>query len=216
MEHADELLIPEELPGQLTFVPETPGHQKARYSAEMNGEANLNDPSRIAILICDVLAHFDGTLPTDWLYDIMVGAEHVSYFLYEDALGYLISIHSVLEQDGQYTLTANGKVTAKRLRQYVPKLFRDQVMLTALRYVARQKALRDLQITYEDCDGGCMVCLRCSDQGREMFFLRIRAANRSDAEMLGERILRNPAGFFGKVLDLAFRNEEEQFDLTDN
>ena len=111
---------------------------------------------------------------------------------------------------------ANGKVTAKRLRQYVPKLFRDQVMLTALRYVARQKALRDLQITYEDCDGGCMVCLRCSDQGREMFFLRIRAANRSDAEMLGERILRNPAGFFGKVLDLAFRNEEEQFDLTDN
>ena len=98
----------------------------------------------------------------------------------------------------------------------VPKLFRDRVMLTALRYVARQKALRDLKIGYEPDGDGCRLCLTCSDQGREMFFLRIAAPDRAAAEMLGERILRNPAGFFGKVLDLAFRNEEEQFDLTDN
>ena len=136
-------------------------------------------------------------------------------------VGWLIDSGSaVTETDASGTvqcfLTERGRQTVKRLRQYVPKLFRDQVMLTALRYVTRQKALRDLKIGYESEADGCRLCLTCSDQGREMFFLRIAAPDRAAAEMLGERILRNPAGFFGKVLDLAFRNEEEQFDLTDN
>ena len=223
-----ELLIqnqtdePVEIPGQLTFVPETaPSVKRSKFDAEIHSEAALSDPSRIRILICDVLAKFDGRLPESWLYEIFVGAGHVSYFLYEDALGWLLDNGSaVTETDAagetQCFLTDRGRQTVRRLRQYVPKLFRDQVMLTALRYTDRQKALRDLRIAYEDEANGCRLCLTCSDNGREMFYLRIGTPDRASAELLGERILRNPTGFFGKVIDLAVRNEEEQFDLTDN
>lgn len=225
-----ELLFPNEaeqtveIPGQLSFVPDSAAASpaaKSKFDAEIHSEAALSDPPRIRILLCDVLAKFDGKLPEDWLYEITVGAGHISYFLYEDAFGWLLDNGSVVtEPDAEGVsvcyLTERGSLTVRRLRRYVPKLFRDQVMLTALRYVSRQKALRDLQIRYEPGETGCRLCLTCSDQGREMFFLRIAAPDRASAEMLGERILRNPAGFFGKVIDLAVRNEEEQFDLTDN
>lgn len=219
MEQTDQVLIPEELPGQLTFVPETPAEQRPhhdKFSAEFRGEAALTDAPQIRILLCDVLARFEGTLPAEWLYEIAVGAEHISYFLYEDALGKLVDLGAVREENGTLTLTKQGTALAKKFRHYVPKLFRDQVMLTALRYVSRQKALRDLQISYEPAGSEWVLCLRCMDGGREMFYLRIHAPDRAAAEVLGERILRNPAGFFGKVIDLAVNNEEEQFDLTDN
>ncbi len=54
------------------------------------------------------------------------------------------------------------------------------------------------------------------DHGQEMFFLRISAPSKESAEELGERVLRNPARFFGKILDLALTNEAEPFDLRNN
>ncbi len=220
METADSLLIPEELPGQLTFVPEAPAQNKPHHdkvSAVFHGEAVLTETPHIRILLCDVLARLDGSMPDDWLYEITVGAGHISYFLYEDALGSLLASGAVRQQDdGTLILTRQGALLAQRFRHYVPKLFRDQVMLSALRYASRQKALRDLQISYEPDGSEWVLCLRCMDGSREMFYLRVHAPDRAAAEVLGERILRNPAGFFGKVIDLAVNNEEEQFDLTDN
>ena len=143
---------------------------------------------------------------------------HVSYFLYADAIGFLQESGAVVEeQDGTkqpvYFLTERGRLTAQKLRQYVPKPFRDQVMLTALRFVSREKALRDLSIGYESDDDGCALCMTCKDGGHDMFSLRIHAPSEDSAQMLGERILRNPAGFFGKIIDIAMNNEEETYDL---
>ena len=141
-------------------------------------------------------------------------------FWYDDTLGGLIESGSAVYEDSEQgrlvRLTDAGTENVRRTRLLVPKLFRDRVHLTALRYVARQEALRDLKITYEPDEYGCKLCLCCMDHGTEMFFLRISAPSRENAEELSERILRNPARFFGKIIDLAMTNEEEPFDLTDN
>ena len=218
--------LPVELPGQLTFVPEPPRSAEnpakhSKYDAAVSSEVSLENPVHITILLCDILAHFDGRLPADWLYEICVGAGHLNYFLYCSAVDDLLAQGSAEERTDasgirSFALTKKGRSCAEKLRRYVPKYFRDQVMLTALRYVHRQKALRDMKITYEQHEKDWSVCLTCCDCGREMFFLRIHAPGQAEAEALGERILRNPAGFFGKVLDLALNNEEVQFDLTDN
>ena len=218
--------IPFELPGQMTFVPETPHteeepQKRSKYDAEVSSDVSLEDPSRIRILLCDILARFDGCLPAEWLYEITVGAGHLNYFLYCSAAGDLLMQGLAAEQtvsggERRIALTEKGKICAETLRRYVPKYFRDQVMLTALRYVHRQKALRDMTVRCEQTGKDWAVCLTCCDCGREMFFLRMHAPGQAEAEALGERILRNPAGFFGKVLNLALNNEEEQFDLTDN
>lgn len=221
-----EFSTPPEIPGQLAFFPEsqkaahTEAHPSKRSYPELTPLA-LNDPHLVSILICCVLLRFERRLPEAWLYDALVTSGHVSYFLYSDAVGFLLENSSVAEErdsefQSVYYLTSKGKLCVEKLRQYVPKPFRDQVMLTALRYVSRQRAIRDLALHYEKDDDGTALCLTCKDGGHEMFSLRIHAPSEQSAEMLGERILRNPAGFFGKIIDIAMNNEEEMYDLSDN
>lgn len=214
-----------DLPGQMAFFPEYESDDPAPYIQLQHPiappEVSLLAGWGHSILMSDLLRRFEGSLPEPWLYEIMVGHGFLNHFLYTDALGALLesgAVRSVREADGteRIILTETGSRDVQHLRLMVPKMFRDQVHLTALRYCARQKALRDLKISYEPDAAGCRLCLRCMDQQEEMFFLRISTPSRSSAEELGERILRNPARFFGKIIDLAMTNEEEPFDLTDN
>ena len=214
----------EKLAGQMSFFPEYESDDPAprislQRPIQVPETAGLEE-WKLSILMSDILLRFEGRLPETWLYEIMVGKGCMSHFVYQDTLGGLLENGAAecvrIDGEDEIVLTAAGIENAKRTRLLVPKLFRDQVHLTALRYVARQKALRDLHMTYEPDASGCKLCLRCMDHGEEMFFLRISAPSRENAEELGERILRNPARFFGKIIDLAMTNEEEPFDLTDN
>ena len=217
--------VPESLPGQMAFFPEMETADPAPHIMLQRPipppELSQLEAWKLSVLLSDVLLRFKGSLPERWLYDIIVGGGFLSYFLYADALGALVDHGSAVmlpDSDGVMSciLTENGTRSVKNLRLMVPKVFRDQVHLRALRYVTRQRALRDLHISYEDSAQDCKLCLRCLDHGKEMFFLRIAAPSHEIAEELGERVLRNPARFFGKILDLAMTNEEEPFDLTDN
>ncbi|MCQ2408623.1 MAG: DUF4364 family protein [Oscillospiraceae bacterium] len=215
---------PSELEGQFAFFPEYESERDATHEARhrpMSSPAEYTlEEWKLSILMSDILLRFNGSLPENWLYEILVGSGHMLPFWYDDTLGGLIengsAVYENTEQGKCVTLTPAGTENVRRTRLLVPKLFRDRVHLTALRYVARQEALRELRIDYEDCGQECCVCLQCSDHGREMFFLRISAPSRDSAEELGERILRNPSRFFGKIIDFALTNEEEPFDLTDN
>ncbi len=208
--------IPESLPGQMAFFPEMETADPAPHIMLQKPipppELSQLEPWKFSILLSDVLLRFKGSLPERWLYDIIVGGGFLSYFLYADALGSLVDHGAAVllpDSDGETccVLTENGTRNVKNLRLMVPKIFRDQVHLRALRYVTRQRALRDLHISYEDGGADCKLCLRCLDHGKEMFFLRISAPSHEIAEELGERVLRNPARFFGKILDLALTNE---------
>lgn len=211
------------LPGQITFFPD----MEPKPASHIQLQRPISPPKlsqledwEFCIIISDVLMRFDGRLPEPWLFDIMVGGNILNNFLYHHALGSLLeskAVERITEHDTEIiVLTESGRTNAKNLRLMVPKIFRDQVHLAALRSVTRQKALRDLKITYEPDDKDCKLCLCCLDHGEEMFFLRISTPSRDVAEELGERILRNPARFFGRIIDLAMTNEEEPFDLTDN
>lgn len=212
-----------DLPGQIPFFPD----MESKSTSHIQLQRPISPPPlsqledwEFCIIISDVLMRFDGRLPEPWLFEIMVGGNILNNFLYHDALGSLLESKAVerITESGtdMIVLTESGRINAKNLRLMVPKIFRDQVHLAALRCVTRQKALRDLKITYEPDENDCKLCLCCLDQGEEMFFLRISTPSREVAEELGERILRNPARFFGRIIDLAMTNEEETFDLTDN
>ena len=58
--------------------------------------------------------------------------------------------------------------------------------------------------------------VRCLDVDCDLMDLKIYAPDMTQAKLLGERIMLNPAGFYGKVIDLALSNEEPPYDLSDN
>lgn len=46
--------------------------------------------------------------------------------------------------------------------------------------------------------------------------LKLFAPDIRQAKLIGDRILLNPAGFYGKIIELALSNEETKYDLSDN
>ena len=46
--------------------------------------------------------------------------------------------------------------------------------------------------------------------------MKLYAPEYSQAKYLGEQIMLNPAGFYGKILDAAFSNREEPFELEED
>lgn len=214
----------EKLTGQMAFFPEMENDDPAprihlQHPIPVPDISQLPYTS-VRILIADVLQRFDGILPEQWLFDIMVSNGYLNNFVYSDALGGLVEAQAVelcRKQDETYVvLTENGKDKVKKLRLMVPKVFRDRVHLAAIRHVSRQRALRDLRIQYEKDENGWNVALQCFDRAKEMFFLRINAPTEAEAVKIGEGVLRNPSRFFGKILELTLTNAEEPFDLTNN
>ncbi len=185
-------------------------------------EIELNDLNLINILICYLLYRLKTPISPQHLYDIVVGTENINYFYYNDAIDFLLKNQSIADEtdpkDGshRYVLTPKGELCAVRLRHYVPKIFRDRLVLAALRYNARLKYENEVKITYEPMDKGYYLHLRLLDTGDDLLDLKLFAPDLRHAQLLGEQIMHNPEGFYGKILELALTNEEVEYDLKDN
>ncbi|NLT10383.1 MAG: DUF4364 family protein [Ruminococcus sp.] len=184
-------------------------------------DVEIKDVPTLNILICYLLYKIDRPVETEQLYDIAIGTGVVNYFYYQDSIDYLIknSLISVeKDEDGRecYILEEKGRECARQLKSYAPKSYRDKLVLAALRYFARVKAEQDLRIEYIPLEKGYYTHIRCIDTGDDLMDLKLYAPDLAQAKMLGEKVLLNPAGFYGKVIELALSNEEPPYDLSDN
>ncbi len=176
-----------------------------------------------SILICYLLYRIDKPIEKAHLYDIAVSSNIINYFFYQESIDYLVKNNSIVEtltEDGNsaYMLAENGVRCAKELRNYVSKAYRDKMVLCALRYFAKLKRENEVKIEYIQLKQGYYVHVRCLDVQEDLLDMKLYAPDLAQAKYLGERIMLNPAGFYGKILDAAFQNREDnaEFDLSDN
>lgn len=177
----------------------------------------LKDVQTVKILICYLLYRINKPVDSEQLYDISVTTGIINYFFYQDAIDYLIKNDSITVSEGEnrsktFALTEKGINCAKTLRGYVPKSYRDKIVQAALRYFARLKYESEVKVEYIPLEKGYYVHLRCLDIGDDLLDMKLFAPDRTQAEMIGRNIMRNPAGFYSKILNIALNNEEEQFD----
>ncbi len=176
-----------------------------------------------SILICYLLYRIDKPIEKAHLYDIAVSSNIINYFFYQESIDYLVKNNSIVEtltEDGNsaYMLAENGVRCAKELRNYVSKAYRDKMVLCALRYFARLKRENEVKIEYIELEHGYYVHVRCLDVQEDLLDMKLYAPDLAQAKYLGEQIMLNPAGFYGKILDAAFQNREDkmEIDLSDN
>ena len=184
-------------------------------------DTEIKDIPTLNILLCYLLYKIDRPVSPDQLYDIAIGTGIINYFYYQDSIGYLLKNGLiVLEKDEKgtekYILQPKGRECAKQLKNYAPKSYRDKLVLAALRYFARIKYEKELKIEYEPVGNGYYVRVRCIDNTFDLMDLRLYAPDMTQAKLIGEKILLNPAGFYGKVIEVALSNEEQPYDLSDN
>ena len=181
----------------------------------------IMDPHTANILICYLLYKIDKPVRVNHLYDIAVGSDIINYFAYQDSIAYLTEHDSVElrrkdDETEYYVLTENGIRTAKELRNYVGKAYRDKLVSAAFHYFARIKRESEVKINYIPLKKGYYVHVRCLDIGDDLLDMKLYAPDYSQAKYLGEQIMLNPAGFYSKILDAAFSNREEPFELEED
>ncbi len=176
-----------------------------------------------SILICYLLYRIDRPIEKSHLYDIAVSSDIINYFFYQESISYLEkngSIISTVTSEGKpaYELASKGIQSARELRDCVSKAYRDKMVLCALKYFARLKRENEVKIEYIPLTHGYYVHVRCLDVQDDLLDMKLYAPDITQAKYLGEQIMLNPAGFYGKILDAAFQNKEDKFDydLSDN
>lgn len=179
----------------------------------------LKDVQTVKILICYLLYRLHKPIESEQLYDIAVSTEIINYFFYQDAIDYLITNDSITvsKEDNKkiFTLTQKGIDCAKTLRGYVPKSYRDRIVTAALKYFAKLKYESEVKIEYIKLDNGYYVRCRCLDIKEDLMDLKLYAPDLGQAELLGKNIMKNPVGFYSKILELALNNKEEEFNPDD-
>ena len=183
-------------------------------------DTEIKDVPTLNILLCYLLYKIAKPVETEQLYEIAIGTGIVNYFYYQDSIDYLLKNELIaLKNNGDadlYELLPKGKACARELKKYAPKSYRDKLVLAALRYFARRKYEQEIKIEYIRLDNGYYAHVRCLDTGEDLMDLKLYAPDLTQAKLIGEKIMLNPAGFYGKVIELALSNEEVDYDLSDN
>jgi len=184
-------------------------------------DTEIKDVPTLNILLCYLLYKIDKPVEVEHLYEIAVSTGIINYFYYQDAIDYLLKNNciSVVKDKNNadcYILREKGMDCAKQLKTYAPKSYMDKLVLAALRYFARIKYEQEINIEYIPIENGYYTHVRCLDSKCDLMNLMLYAPDLTQAKILGEKIMLNPSGFYGKVIELALSNEEIPYDLTDN
>ncbi len=191
------------------------------FKMSEKADTEIKDVPTLNILICYLLNKIGKPVNTEHLYDILITTGLINYFYYQDSIGFLlenklIKIESYENGEDRYVLLPKGVRCAKELKKYAPKSYRDKLVLAALRYFARLKMEQEIKVEYSEAENGCYIRIRCLDTKNDLMDLKLFAPDMTQAKLIGDKILLNPAGFYSKVIELALSNKEIAYDLTDN
>ncbi|MCR4861607.1 MAG: DUF4364 family protein [Ruminococcus sp.] len=196
-------------------------HDENIFKMSEMADTEIKDVPTLNILICYLIYKIDRPVGKEHLYDIVINTGVINYFYYQDSIDYLLKNGLIAERKDDYgldcyTLLPKGVACARELKKYAPKSYRDKLVLAALRYFARLKFEQEIKIEYIPVENGCYTHIRCLDTKNDLMDLKLFAPDMGQAKLIGEKIMLNPAGFYGKVIELALSNEEIPYDLTDN
>lgn len=192
-------------------------------NTKMSDMANIEpkDIDTVKILICYLLYKIDNDIQPDQLYEITAKSQIINYFYYQEAIDSLMENNAIIKtvkSDGleYFSITHKGEMLAESFKNYAQKSYRDKLVGVALKYFSKIKRESEIKIDYIELKNGYYVHIRCLDIGDDLLDLKVYAPDMVQAKLLGEKIMLNPVGFYGKIVGFALDNKEEVFDLTDN
>lgn len=175
----------------------------------------VKDTDSAKLLICYLLYKIEKLIESEQLYDIAVGSGIINYFCYNDAIEALLKNETIAEEFNDsgklcYVDTEKGIIYARTFKTYVPKSKRERIIKTAMKYLAKIKIDNEVKVEYIKLSKGYHVHFRCLDIGEDLLDMKIFAPDLTQAHFLGERIMRNPVGFYAKIVSAALDNEEDE------
>ena len=113
----------------------------------------------------------------------------------------LIRFYIFTSFDGHKDFSEKGEKYVKDFSTYVQLSFRNRLMYSAMQYKARKMKNASLSLDYEENDEGCRLICTISDSSKELVELKLLTQNRTQAELIGEKISDNPASFYKDFIE---------------
>ncbi len=181
--------------------------------------AELNSVHYVKVLLCCLLNKLNRSVTEKQLYEIVLDSEVINYFYYTEALGELIENGSAerIERGGEtfVELTEKGRHGADYFDETVPRYFRYRILKAAMYYFARLERESEADVRIVPTEKGCEVRCVIGDADYDLMSMSLYAPDSEQAELIKEKIMLDPLGFYRKVIGFALENEEEQIEVSD-
>ncbi|MCH5349153.1 MAG: DUF4364 family protein [Oscillospiraceae bacterium] len=171
------------------------------------------------VLLCFVLEKLNRPIEEKQLYEVAMDSGVVNYFYYTEALDDLLKNGSVSRQehDGSVyiVLEEKGRWGADYFNDTVPYYFRKQLLTAALRYFAKLRREDEADIEIIPEDNGCKVRCTIKDGKLELMKLDLYAPDDDQAQLIKEKIMLDPTGFYSRIIGYTLGLEEELPEVDD-
>ncbi len=183
-----------------------------KHNEYLNPSLKLDDTYEVKILLAYFMWQLGRPITRNQLTEIATADGGVNYFLYSDAVEQMLSSNMIITQniDGEeyYTLSESAKRGANDFKRFVPKSFRDRILSRGLKFFAKLKNDKSVNVEIVKMEKGYSVNCLCTESGISLMDLKLFAPDEEQAKMLADKISLNPADFYSKIIDFAIENEE--------
>lgn len=182
---------------------------KMRFDAFMANvkDGGLRSVSSIYILVCYIVANMNNRVSAATIIEAVDGAMIANYFEISDAVAKLLKAGTIMENDDEMLYMDEQDIEGIALiEKELPLTIRQRSIKACQKVIARETYQRDNKVISEKVDGGYKVHLKVSDNTTDFMNLELFAVNESQAELIKDKFISDPAAVYETLIDAIFNN----------
>lgn len=182
---------------------------KMRFDAFMANvkDGGLRSVSSIYMLVCYIVANMNNRVSAATIIEAVDGAMIANYFEISDAVAKLLKAGTIMENDDKMLYMDEQDIEEIALiEKELPLTIRQRSIKACQKVIARETYQRDNKVISEKVDGGYKVHLKVSDNTTDFMNLELFAVNESQAELIKDKFISDPAAVYETLIDAIFNN----------
>lgn len=182
---------------------------KMRFDAFMANvkDGGLRSVSSIYMLVCYIVANMNKRVSAATIIEAVDGAMIANYFEISDAVAKLLKAGTIMENDDEMLYMDEQDIEEIALiEKELPLTIRQRSIKACQKVIARETYQRDNKVISEKVDDGYKVHLKVSDNTTDFMNLELFAVNESQAEMIKDKFISDPAAVYETLIDAIFNN----------
>ena len=182
---------------------------KMRFDAFMANvkDGGLRSVSSIYMLVCYIVANMNKRVSAATIIEAVNDAMIANYFEISDAVNKLIKAGTINEGDDKMLYMDEQDVKEIALiKKALPLTIRQRSIKACQKVIARESYKRENKVICEQVDGGYKVHLKVSDNTTDFMNLELFAVTDTQAELIKDKFISDPAAVYETLIDAIFNN----------
>ena len=176
----------------------------------------LTDKTEIKILVCYLLTNAKESLTEQQIIDAVIGQELANYFELQDALSHLTEQQIIVEDNGFYSITDEGKDISRQLEKVLPFSVRERAYKAVIEILQYEALKRQNKTTVTPLEnGGFNLNCTIADGDFVLFSFDVHMPNEKTAHLAEQNFIKHGQDIFKCVLGITPENPKMYNDFLE-